>query len=516
MMEEFADVAAAAPLAPARVAQGVRGVRLSARRLLGFVLLAAIGTMTVEPITDPDFWWHLRTGELILQTRAIPHVDLFSYTAAGWEWVTHEWLTEVLMATAYRCAGWGGLIVLFSLVMTGAFCIVYRRCMARAPHPFVAGLVVLVGALATAPTWGVRPQMISFLLTSVYLAALDDYVRRARSRALWWLAPLMLLWANMHGGFALGLVLLALGGVGVVLDELAQGSPPRRIWARVRPLCLVLAACVLVVPLNPNGVRLFTYPLETLNSHAMHAYIDEWRSPDFHLLIAQPFALLLIATFVLLALSPQRPRLSELLLLCVSTYAALRAWRNMPFCALVAMPIMAEHAWAFATSRSWGRWLTAPEQRAAGTQPAWQVALNVALLVCVPVGLYATNVRRVVARQPAIEAEKYPAAAVAYLRAHPTNGRIFNGYGWGGYLIWQLYPQQRVFIDGRADVYGDRFIEAYLQAEGGEPEWRAPLERYDVRTVMLNPRAPLASLLKQEPGWTKVYEDKQAIIFSKQ
>ena len=515
-MEEFARSPLSVPYAhpPAHAEDQTFTAALSARRLLGFTLLAALGTMTAGQITDPDFWWHLRTGQHIIETRAIPRVDIFSHTAAGWEWVAHEWLIEVVMAGVQRLAGWGGLIVLFSLIMTGTFFVAYRRCMERAPHPFVAGLAVLLGALATAPTWGARPQMVSFLLTSVYLAVLQAYALRGRRRGLYWLAPLMLLWANMHGAFALGLVLIVLYGVGVVLDAVAERAPLREIWVRVRPLCFVLLACVAVVPLNPNGVRLFTYPLETLNSHAMHAYIDEWRSPNFHQLVAQPFALLLIATFALLALSPKRARLSELLLLAVATYAALRAWRNIPFCALVAMPLFAEHAWAYATNQRWGRWLAAPEKREEGG--VLKSALNIVLLVCVPVALCVVSVARVAARQPAVEAEKYPAAAVAFLRAHPQSGPLFNGYGWGGYLIWQLYPQQRVYIDGRADVYGDRFVEEYLQVEGGEPNWRAPLERHQIRTVMIDPHMPLASLLRQEPGWAQVYEDQQAIIFYKQ
>lgn len=516
-MEEFAGSPLVAPYAhddSARTEHKSFGVVLSVRRLLGFVLLIVIGTMTAGSITDPDFWWHLRTGQYIIAARTIPRTDIFSHTAAGWEWVAHEWLTEVLMAGLYRLAGWGALIVCFSVVMTGAFFVLYWRACARAPHPYVAGAAVLLGALATAPVWGVRPQMISFLLTAVYLAVLDAYARDGHRRGLWWLAPLMLLWANMHGAFALGLVIVALMMVGVALDELVARAGWRQVWARVRPLCFVLLACVAVVPLNPNGVRLFTYPLETLNSHAMHAYIDEWRSPNFHLLVAQPFALLLLATFALLALSPKRARLSELLLLTVSTYGALRAWRNIPFCALVAVPICAEHAWAYATSRSWGRWLTKPEQRA--ESGVLKFVFNVVLLVCVPCALCVVSVARVVARQPAVEAAKYPAAAVAFLRAQPETGPLFNAYGWGGYLIWQLHPQQRVYIDGRADVYGDRLVEEYLQAEGGEPNWRAPLERYHIRTVMIAPRTALASLLRQEPGWTKVYEDQQAVIFNKQ
>ncbi|HYG08398.1 MAG TPA: hypothetical protein VD835_00355, partial [Pyrinomonadaceae bacterium] len=264
---------------------------LSTRRLLVFVLFAAIFTLTAGQITDPDFWWHLRTGQLIFETRAIPHTDIFSFTAQGKEWVTHEWLAEVLIYAVYKWSGWGGLVVSFSLLMTAALWVAYRRAAVVAPHPYVAGASLLVGALATAPMWGVRPQMISFLFTSIYVAVLGDYARGGGAKNLWRLVPLMLVWVNMHGGYALGLALVGLTGAGVVLDELMGERRERRLLCKLRPLLLLFAACVLVVPLNPNGLRMFSYPFETLNSHAMHAYIDEWFTPNFHLIISQPFAL---------------------------------------------------------------------------------------------------------------------------------------------------------------------------------------------------------------------------------
>lgn len=490
---------------------------LSTRRLLVFVLLAAIFTLTAGQITDPDFWWHLRTGQLIYETRAIPHADIFSFTAQGKEWVTHEWLAEVLIYAIYKLSGWGGLVVSFSFVMTGALWIAYRRAAKLAPHPYVAGAATLLGALATAPMWGVRPQMISFLFTSIYLAVLGDYARGARTKQVWWLVPLMLLWANMHGGYALGLALIGLTGAGLALDELMRENRERQLFLRLRTLLLLFAACLLVVPLNPNGGRMFSYPLETLRSHAMHAYIDEWFTPNFHLLISQPFALLIFATFAVLVLSPKKARPGELLLLCVSAYAALRAWRNIPLFALVAMPLLAEHLWQLLASRAWCRRLQhAPEKRETGTKALVQVTLNVLLLVCVPIGLCVANVGKVVARQTTVEEEKYPAAAVEFLRAHPESGAIYNEYGWGGYLIWKLYPQREVYIDGRADVYGDAFMEEALGAMAGERNWREPLERDRVRTVMIKPNAPLASLLRQDENWESVYEDRQAVIFFKQ
>jgi hypothetical protein len=489
---------------------------LSTRRLLVFVLLAAVFTLTAGNITDPDFWWHLRTGQLIFETRAIPHVDIFSFTAQGKEWVTHEWLAEVLIYAIYKLSGWGGLVVSFSLVMTAALWIAYRHAAELAPHPYVAGAAVLLGALATAPMWGVRPQMISFLFTSIYVAVLGDYAREGRTKSLCWLVPLMLVWANMHGGYALGLALIGLTGAGLVLDELMRERGERRLLVRLRPLLLLFAACVLAVPLNPNGWRMFSYPFETLNSHAMHAYIEEWFTPNFHLIISQPLALLIFATFVALALSPKKARPGELLLLCVSCYAALRAWRNIPLYALVAMPLLAEHAWHLLTSRAWLGWLSAPEKREAGTKAWVQLAFNVLLLICVPVALCVVNVAKVVSKQTTVEGEKYPSAAVEFLRGHPESGALYNDYGWGGYLIWKLHPQRAVYIDGRADVYGDAFMEETLETAAGERNWREPLERYGVRTVFVKPNTPLASLLRQDATWRSVYEDQQAVIFFKQ
>jgi hypothetical protein len=320
----------------------------------------------------------------------------------------------------------------------------------------------------------------------------------------------------MHAGFALGLVLVALAGAGVALDELSeQGAAPlRRIWLRVRPLCGVFAACLAVVPMNPSGFRLFSYPFETINSHAMQKYIAEWLSPDFHQPYAHALALLLFATFAALAVSPKRARPGELLLLCVSAYAALRAWRNIPFFALVAAPVLAEHVWSLIQSRDWAR-RSAARGRDLKTSATIQVVMNAALLVLLPLGLCVARVASVARSQPSVEAGRYPAAAVEFLRERKDEGRVFNAYGWGGYLIWKLYPARLVFIDGRADVYGDAMLEEYLSAENGEQSWRATLDARGIRTVLIRPDTALASLLREDAGWGKVYEDKQAVIFSR-
>lgn len=489
-------------------------LHLSARRLLVFTLLAMVFMLAARPITDPDFWWHLRTGRLIVETRAIPRADVFSATFAGREWVAHEWLSEVVMYAAHLAFGYGGLVVLFALVITAAMWLAYGLCARRAGHPHVAGLALLLGALTASPTWGVRPQMFTFLFASLFLVILDGHVSGNRRGRLWWLVPLSAVWANMHAGFAMGFALIALTAAGLFLDAwLGAGEGREPIWRRVRPLTLVFAACAAAASLNPNGPRLFLYPFETLTSGAMMKYIEEWHSPDFHQPMFLPLAVMLFATFAAMALSRGRVRPGALLLLVATGYGALRSGRNVPFFALAAMPLLAEHAWGWLARQGWGRNLAAPEKRAAGREAVLKVLLNVSLLVAVPLAVGLLRVQRVAAAQAADEARNFPAAAVEFVRGQRPPQPIYHEYGWGGYMIWKLYPDYRVYIDGRADVYGDAFLEEFLDTHTGGANWRAALDKAGVRTVVVAADIPLASLLRMDVSWDKVYEDEQAVIF---
>ncbi len=491
-------------------------VHLSARQLLVLVFFLVIFTGAARPITDPDFWWHLKTGQLVVETGAIPHSDIFSSLHFGKEWIAHEWLSEVVMYSVYRSLGNGGLIVLFALVITTAFLVVYQRYRQRVGHPYIAGFALLLGAFATLPTWGVRPQMFSLLFASIFLAILDNYTRNGRERCLWSLVPLTVCWVNVHAGFALGIGLVLLTIVGLAVESLlSRGESLKTVWRTIRPLSVILLVCLAAVIVNPNGVRIYSYPFETLKSHAMMKYISEWWSPDFHEPMFQALALLIFSTFGALALSRKRVSLRELLLLAATGVAALRSGRNVPFFALVAIPLLAEHSWDWISAQRWGQWLTRPEKREAGQNAAIKVALNIVLLVVAPLGLVLTRVAQSAANQPLITSQQFPTAAVDYLAAQKLPQPIFNEYGWGGYLIWRLYPDYRVYIDGRADVYGDAFLEEFLMVHCGETRWQEPLNRYGIRTVLVKPDAAIASLLRQDARWQNVFEDSQAVIFTK-
>jgi hypothetical protein len=343
---------------------------------------------------------------------------------------------------------------------------------------------------------------------------LGDYCRHRNKRSIWWLAPLTVLWVNLHAGFAMGLAFIALTIVSLLTDGLlAQEKVFAETWRRVRPLCLLLGICLGAVCLNPNGHRMYSYPFETLTSQSMMQYIQEWKSPDFHEPMFQALALLLLVTFAVLALSDKRPRPGELLMLMVTALATLRSGRNVPFFALVAIPLLAEHSWSWVMSQRWGQWFTKPEKREVGNGLILKLALNVLLLCVAPLTLVALRVGNSVANQAATEAGNYPAAAVDFITKEKPPQPIYNEYGWGGYLIWRLYPEYRVNMDGRADVYGDTLIEEFLSVHVGETEWRNSLDKQGVRTVLLRPDVPLASLLRQDLAWQKIFEDQRSVIF---
>ncbi len=483
---------------------------LSTRRLFFLILLLVLFFLTTREVTDPDFWWHLKAGEYIFENAAIPYTDIFSFTFAGREWVAHEWLSEVILYAIFKGAGWSGLVVTFALIVTLAFAVSYLDCERSGAHPCAAWAAVLLGAITTAPVWGVRPQIFSLLLASLFMTILRGYLRGGNMRLIWLLPPLMLLWVNLHGGYVLGLVLIALSLAGLALDGLMEQGANRELWKRLAPLALVLLVCVLVVPLNPNGLRMFSYPFETLASAVMQEHIEEWFSPNFHQMRFLPLAALMFATFVMLALSPRRARLSELLMLSATGYAVLRSGRHLPIFAFAAVPLLAEHATLYLKRFHLAtRFASTEKPLSAGKALPRLALLTIALCLSL------INVRQVVARQAETESRRFPARAVEFIRAENLPGPIFNWYDWGGYLIWKLYPQRRVYIDGRADVYGDRFIEEFLRTTKGEGDWREPLRRFDVRTVIVRTDSPLASLLEREEGWSRAFADDQAVIFVK-
>lgn len=467
----------------------------------GFVLLtyAVVTTMSVSTATDPDLWWHLRTGDVIV-SRGIPRVDIFSFTVSGREWVTHEWASQVLMWGLWSTGGAAALIIVFTALIVAAFAVAHRTSTARTP---VTTLIVLLAAATARPATAPRPQMLNLLLLAV-LVYLLERVRRGSlgPRWVWAAVPLLVIWSNLHSGYLLGVATLAVYAVGERLEQRrsnGRAMPP----VVVTHLPAVAVAGFLVAAVNPNGAAMWTYPLVTLRSDAMRTYISEWHSPNFHSSWFWPFIVFLVVAAISMIASSRKPGWTQGLMLVGTAVAGLQSIRHIPLFAIVAIPIVAEQvevAWDAARAHT----VTRRSTVASSTPIAW---LTGALAITVTVLIMSAaigNTDRAVA-------ELYPVDAVdTILGSELADARGYNDYGWGGYLIWRDVP---VFIDGRADVYGDDFMYLYFQAEDAKADWREPLDTYGVDYALIAPDAALGVILEEADEWTSVYNDGIAEIF---
>jgi hypothetical protein len=480
-------------------------MRLTIRRVFVILLFLGLFLMTLRPIADPDFWWHLKTGEIIVETHAIPHSDPYSFTYEGKPWIAHEWLSELIFYALYRLGGFSLLIATFSFLITGTFMLAYLRS-PKESRPYVAGFTLLLGTIASAPTWGVRPQMITLCISSLFLYLLDRYKEDGARKFILPLPLIMLVWVNFHAGYILGLAILAIYICGDLIELIkAFVKKKESLFSQTLQsflsLCAVLMVSILATLANPNGFQILLYPFQTLNSQGMQQYIQEWFSPDFHQLEWQPLAWLFLTLIGagMLGKKPITP--VKILLTLFFGYSALRSMRHVPLFAIVAIPILSEQLASLVKIR--------PQVNK--TFFLKWIAPVLLFLVVAVIGL---RFAQVVQGQPKSEAETFPKSAVEWIETNHPSGNLFNSYGWGGYLIWHLYPQMQVYIDGRADVYGDKFILSYMDIYHARPGWDSVLAAADVRLVLVEPGSALASALEQSSEWAIAFEDQISTLFT--
>jgi hypothetical protein len=491
--------------------------------LLAGLLLAFAALLPFIAPTDLDLWWHLRTGQLIVDS-GIPHVNDYSFTALGQRWTVYEWLSELIIYLVQQTVGYVGLALLFGAVQAGSGVLVYRLLRFKGAGRILALLLLLLFFIFAAPTWGVRPQIIAALFLAAYYLILLRYRRDpSRTRPLWLLPLLTALWANMHGTYVTGLALVALFIIGEAGNNFFY-RPTRP--TPLQPLLLTLAGCLVASLLNPYFIDLWLLPLGYVSTggHNPLFYVDEWKPPDFHdygnLLLAASFILLMLVGVGRRMPRPQRQRwriplnrrldLTDALLISAFTVQALQGAYTAPLYGVIALPILAQGL---------ARTMPALSRRGETPPPPIEGRVNW-LLGAVGVVLLATLIitspQAQTGPQPRLDTSiPYPAGAATYISKLPPNIRMYNDFGWGGYLIYRLYPQQRVFIDGRVDVYRGAVFEDFITVQNVGVGWRDILIRYGVNLVVIQRGSPLDYALAHEPGWHVGYHDDLAVIYQK-
>jgi hypothetical protein len=470
-------------ISPSPAARDV--VRTTARGSgLGWIFTAFFGVfgwaIGLAKLSDNSFFWHLRTGEYILD-HGIPHHDVFSYTAPGTKWVAQSWLAEVTYAALYRGVGGIGIRLFVGLVGAGIGMLTYRLALRLVRDRLVACGLTAAALAGVYTVWSERPLLLGVLSLLVLLWTVEVPDSIVGRHPLVVVPVLMWLWANTHGTYQLGFAYLGLH----VLGRWADGHPP---WTG-RERRLVIAALIgfAAVFLNPYGVGLVTFPMELLSRGDILSHIVEWQSPDFRQSWGVALGIWIVVFVAALARGRHRVTRRDLIVAVPMLLLALWAVRNVAVAPLIALPVVC---------RAFARDEERPSELR-GTLVA--AAITVLVLAAALMGYQASTERN-------FDFSTYPVASMRYLERHDLMGkRLLTTDAAAGYVILEDWPQQKVFIDDRYDMYPTKVIYDYFDLTGAKPGWSKVLDRYDVELVVWSKDTALAALLDSSDGWQRIH-----------
>ena len=446
--------------------------------LIPALLAAAVVLFAPQAMNDGDTLWHVAAGQWMLDHRQVIRTDVFSYTFAGRPWHAHEWLGELLMALAFRAAGWSGVALLGAAATAATVGLLGRELVRRLdPVPALAALVVAASCLA--PSLVLRPHLLVLPLVVLWTGRLLDARARGRAPALGW-AALMMLWANAHASVLFALALVGPFALEAVVEARSDPWPALRSWSL---FATAAAICALITPFGVGGLL---FPVSTAGMASLNSIV-EWRPPDFSAL--QPLEIALVAGLYVIASRGVRVPLLRLLLVLGLLHMSLQHQRHQMLLAVVGVLVLAEAA---------GRPPGAGPARAPAPVAWMGAALGLALAalrLMVPLSLH--------------DGPTVPMAALDGVPAGLRTQPVLNDYGMGGYLIFRGI---RPFIDGRTDMYGDAFNARYDAAVSNRPALEAVLAQDHVAWTLFPPASPAVRLMDSEPGWRRQYSGPYAVV----
>jgi hypothetical protein len=461
-------------------------------------------------LSDGDTGYHIRTGELIIQTRQIPALDPYSFHHPPLKWIAHEWLSEVIMAAVFRQLGLTGVVLLFVLVLALTHWLLYRTLRIRSDDILLCSIVTLLATATSSTHWLARPHAFSLLLTVVYCHVLGRFQNHT-GKALAFLPVMMLFWANLHGGFIIGLILTAIYLGGNLFYALTSNLEERGVHAhKVKKLSVTLILAIGACLINPTGPEILWFPFQVSSNRFLMDSVTEFLSPNFH--DALPFKYMLLFTIGALALARRTLNVIELLLVLLVSYMALYSARHVSLFAIVVAPILLSSSESIvhrlpdriaAVYKNRVRNLKEVDSNLKGC--LWPI-VSILLIA----GLAVTG-----RLQYRFSEKVFPVKAVEFLNEEPITGNMFNNDEFGDYLIFAAWPAYRVFMDGRSDMYGEKLVSAYFRAAQAQRGWKEVFEKFDITWVFFDTESPLTAALQEQKDWQAIYSDQVATIFVK-
>lgn len=481
----------------------------SRNKLLYAGIALVIFLSALFKIADLDFWWHLKTGEIILQTKAFPHTEIYSFTAFGREYIDHEWLFQVIQYFAFHHHGEAGIILLKCTVLTVIYLLIARFLLKREVSAGWTIGILLLSVCGARPRFIERPEIFTALFLVLSFTLIDNYLRNRKKAGLFLLPIIVMIWANTHAAVILGLLLqLAFIG-GLLLEYVLKGYYPAYYDAElktIRNLFLVFISSLLLAGINPYGYRTLLVPFQ-LTAIIDSGLLDnqEWRRPS---LSTFPFYYACLAVCIYLhAINFRKLTLVNFGLAIFFGYISLKYLRNVGlFCMM--MPLLVAPYLSAITGKQKVEWLA-----------AFAAAASL-VFVLVTDQIFEPGIGK---------ASYFPAKIVDFTKSNQLQGHMINSYGFGGYLIWTLFPERKIFIDGRNEVYLP-LLEKLVAARGDSRKWKKILEEYHIEYALLNyvdtletvtvmtgsnptiTYAPFSSTHFPRSSWALVYWDDDGMI----
>ena len=493
--------------------------------LVALLVFAPVGAGLLN---DADTGWHIRNGQHIVRTLSVPHADYFSYTMSGKPWYAWEWLYDAGMGLLAAWLGLNGIVLFTAVVIGFTFALLFRSLIAEGGNLLISALLTMLALLSASVHMLARPHVVGWLLTLIWVRLLYRF-QAGKSTALWWLPALMLVWVNVHGSFVLGLVLLVLFAAGNLWTYLTSRDVGTKLGARTAIARLSVAglASALATFLTPYGYKLHIHVYHYLSNRYFMDHIMEFATPNFHGNAEKYFEALLALALVAALLAARRLRAVDVVLVLFAGYTGLYAVRNIPISsmiiALAIAPALSEAIRLQALRRDLPGWLrsacdrvheSAARMKNIEDMLCGHLIPAVMLVASMAVVLNGGRLHGTPVLAAHFDQRQFPVAAAEYIAAHPIHDHMFSTDRWSGYLIYRLYPDTKLFIDDRHDLYGEAFLKDYLKALGADLGWREVLDKNGVTSVLIPPDAPLANVLKETSDWRVAYDDGVAILFT--
>jgi hypothetical protein len=479
-----------------------------------FVALFLLLSLSVNKglLNDCDTGYHIRAGEYIIDTFSIPKHDIFSFISPALPWTAHEWLSEVIMAAIHRAAGLTGVVIFFSFMISLVYYLMFKVIRKYNGNILAASFITLLVLLTSQIHWLARPHIFSLVLMVVWYYLLDKY-QYQHENYLYLLAPMMLLWVNLHGGFLAGFILIGIYLVGNFVMFITSEDSKRDLHRqKAGKLGLLTAICLLVCLINPYTYHILLFPFKLTSNKFLMDHVLEFMSPNFHKPSIIFFEFFMLLTLGLFALSRIRLNIIELTMVILFTHMSLFSARYIPLFAIIVAPVLVRQAEPM-LERSGGKFISFFKKRASNisTIDASAKGYLWPILAVVLVVFVAAKGKI----EHSFDEKIKPVAAVEFLKKETLHGNMFDNDEFGDYIIYAAWPQYKVFFDGRSDMYGTDFVKEYFKVRNFEQEWKKIIEKYDITWIIYNANSVFSRFLIQNDDWKLIYADKVANIFLK-